>query len=448
MKNLFAKLSVRAMLIAMAAGTAILAVSCGDKENKDEPDPVAALTVSADKIENIPAEGKEYKVMITSNVDWTLSNLPTWCEADAATGNGDREITLTVNANPGAARNHTIKIESETIKKSLYLAQLAGDDDPDPDVELDNQISFNGVIYDIDIAEQQYYGYEQFPEADGQNIDIYLVNGTAEESVAGIYLEMFSGEGRTLEAGRYELNQTQKPGTFSWGDFFLIDSEDMYPIAEGTVDVSVAGNIYTIIVDALCEGGQVLKAAYTGEMDLYDNTEPDWDSWEMPAAGILAYGDTEYEILDIYQKYYGDYFGSGYPNVDLGLFAFRDTDGDEPEEVEMNFPMIIPAGQTELPAGTYGLSMLEEPMNLLGGIIWLEDHTYFNYINKGRIKLVRDGEDYEVMITCIFAGGIRVRGYYTGPVWWYDESDEASGAPKTYIQRLAPGKEKLHGRRR
>lgn len=429
------------LLMLTALGTATIATGCDGDDPPHTPD----LTIAPGEILDIPAEGGKYKITITSNEAWTISDIPQWASFDTTIGQDNLEVTLTVlPTDLTEVRRHVVKIESENVKKTLTLEQSAKTDTP----ELQNQYRFDGVTYDINIAEQQYYAKRYHPDAEGLNIDLYLLTGTMEAVTSGIYLELFYSEGETLPKGEYVFSENKKPGTLYYGEVFLSE-EEFYWFTGGTVSVSLSGERYTVIIDAVCENGKELKAHYEGVMDYYDNTESDWDSWMMPDDGILAYGDKEYEILDIWQTYYGDYFEAGYPNIDLGIFAFCEVD-DEPEEVELNFPMIVPAGATALVGGTYSLSPDIAPMNLLGGIIWLGERSYFNYINSGRIKLNLQAEEYEVMITCLFEGNIPVRAYYTGKVWWYDESDfggyvsRKAPAITTYIQEFKAPKQRLY----
>lgn len=113
-------------------------VSCGKKENpEDQPggDQTPALSVNKEQIE-VPAEGSSDSFAITSNCYWNLSvagtdgKAVTWVSLDVTSGQGNKEVAVTVNANiKTEVREAVITISapsSDALTKTLKVVQAAG----------------------------------------------------------------------------------------------------------------------------------------------------------------------------------------------------------------------------------------------------------------------------------------------------------------------------------
>jgi hypothetical protein len=92
--------------------------------------PTQTLTVNPTSLSFVAA-GENKTFDITSNTTWTV-DVPTadatWCHVSSASGNNDATITVTADANTGAARNTTITISGVgvTPDKTVAISQAAG----------------------------------------------------------------------------------------------------------------------------------------------------------------------------------------------------------------------------------------------------------------------------------------------------------------------------------
>ncbi|MCR5018882.1 MAG: BACON domain-containing protein [Bacteroidales bacterium] len=112
--------------------------ACGPKEEpQGQDDPNApALTVNKEQI-NVPASGAEESFAITSNCYWNIAitgedgKAIAWASVDATSGQGNKEIKVTVNKNAKTEqRNATITItvpSKAELTKTITIAQEAGE---------------------------------------------------------------------------------------------------------------------------------------------------------------------------------------------------------------------------------------------------------------------------------------------------------------------------------
>ena len=123
------------LLIALSA---LAAFACGPKEEpQGQDDPNApALTVNKEQI-NVPASGAEESFTITSNCYWNIAitgedgKAIAWASLSATSGQGNKEIKVTVNKNAKTEqRNATITItvpSKAELTKTITIAQEAGE---------------------------------------------------------------------------------------------------------------------------------------------------------------------------------------------------------------------------------------------------------------------------------------------------------------------------------
>lgn len=71
------------------------------------------------------SEGSALTFTIESNVDWTLSDVPTWCTVTPLNGKADDVVTVTATAgaNTGDAREATMTVSAGDITKNVTLTQ-------------------------------------------------------------------------------------------------------------------------------------------------------------------------------------------------------------------------------------------------------------------------------------------------------------------------------------
>ena len=112
--------------------------ACGPKEEpQGQDDPNApALTVNKEQI-NVPANGAEESFTITSNCYWNIAitgedgKAIAWASLSTTTGQGNKEIKVTVNKNAKTEqRNATITItvpSKAELTKTIKIAQEAGE---------------------------------------------------------------------------------------------------------------------------------------------------------------------------------------------------------------------------------------------------------------------------------------------------------------------------------
>ena len=83
------------------------------------------LTISPESFECGEAGG-EFDVTVSSNDNWSVTNLPDWIMCSATSGSGDATITLTVHAIIGdmsSDREANVVIGNEQIQKTLHVVQ-------------------------------------------------------------------------------------------------------------------------------------------------------------------------------------------------------------------------------------------------------------------------------------------------------------------------------------
>lgn len=106
MKRLF---SCALILLSMT----LFAVGCGGDDPSDEP---ASVTLSATPSSlEFSAESYSQNISVSSNAaKWIVTVADAWCQTNVTTGSGDRDITVTVAANPGeTTRSTTLTIRAD-----------------------------------------------------------------------------------------------------------------------------------------------------------------------------------------------------------------------------------------------------------------------------------------------------------------------------------------------
>lgn len=108
---------------------------------KQEGVPEDVVSLNKEKLTFIQSGG-EQKVMLTANGAWEITEIPEWCVVTPTEGEGNAEITITVQANTGMdEREVTLNIERGSKSAELIITQAA------PTVTLDkNKITLVPVI--------------------------------------------------------------------------------------------------------------------------------------------------------------------------------------------------------------------------------------------------------------------------------------------------------------
>ena len=105
--------------------------------------------ISLDKTTlSVAAEAGSQKVNVTSTVAWTATSDADWVTVSPTTGTANAEVTLTIAANEGAARNATVTFAGTAAKDkaTVVVSQAASSDVPAGDGTLDNPYNVSEVI--------------------------------------------------------------------------------------------------------------------------------------------------------------------------------------------------------------------------------------------------------------------------------------------------------------
>lgn len=97
---------------------------------------------------SVAAEAGSQKVNVTSTVAWTATSDAAWVTVSPTTGTANAEVTLTIAANEGAARNATVTFAGTAAKDkaTVVVSQAASSDVPAGDGTLDNPYNVSEVI--------------------------------------------------------------------------------------------------------------------------------------------------------------------------------------------------------------------------------------------------------------------------------------------------------------
>ena len=111
------------LFLGSLASLALLA-GCNNKENTPEVAPSMTLDPETLSFENVLSE---QRIKITSNVDWTVSDIPSWITVKPTSGTASEEpvfVSVEVGTNgERAERSATLKFASEKISKTLKVTQ-------------------------------------------------------------------------------------------------------------------------------------------------------------------------------------------------------------------------------------------------------------------------------------------------------------------------------------
>lgn len=76
----------------------------------------------------IGGEGESRSVMVSSNIDWTVTSSTNWMSTDLSSGSGDAQLNITIDANPeNLSRSGTVTIAGGTQSVTIDVNQDAGE---------------------------------------------------------------------------------------------------------------------------------------------------------------------------------------------------------------------------------------------------------------------------------------------------------------------------------
>ena len=173
---------------------------------------------------------------------------------------------------------------------SLDISSMYADYDSDIEMSygvlIDPNADDSGEIATLDVTctTVEAYNYEDYYEVGGESILMYI---ETEDESNGVQFEVITAEGtgigeNALPAGTYEIvdSESAAVGTVIsgvyWEDYdqydgawwFDYENEMSYSLVSGTVTITEADGVYTIVVDALTEDGGSVKAIYTGAVEI------------------------------------------------------------------------------------------------------------------------------------------------------------------------------------
>lgn len=100
-----------------------LATSCQKESHEDIVKDGPVISLDTNNVE-LTAEGSSLSLSIKLNTSWTVSSNESWCRVCPTSGIGEGIVTVSVDENTTtSARMATITIESETVTKTISVAQ-------------------------------------------------------------------------------------------------------------------------------------------------------------------------------------------------------------------------------------------------------------------------------------------------------------------------------------
>lgn len=146
-----------------------------------------------------------------------------------------------------------------------------------------NTVSIGDEEYELGAGYYEEWGENDNEDQSGYDIDVYFTSpgmDMVEEtgSGAGIYLDLNSAE-ETPAEGTYTWSEERTEGTLYDAEVFAGDLEEepeiQHRIEDGTAEVKVSGDTYTITFDLTAEDGTKITGSYKGELtnvdDLYED---------------------------------------------------------------------------------------------------------------------------------------------------------------------------------
>ncbi|MFR9535094.1 MAG: BACON domain-containing protein [Rikenellaceae bacterium] len=120
-----------------------------EAEPEPEPEIEPTLTLSV-KTKSVSETAGSFNVNITSNSDWTSSNVPSWITLTPAQGSGDQAVKVAYTANAEyTKRSQAITFSVGDLTQTLTVTQSATPEpepDPEPEPEGDEPDDFANQI--------------------------------------------------------------------------------------------------------------------------------------------------------------------------------------------------------------------------------------------------------------------------------------------------------------
>jgi zinc-dependent metalloproteinase lipoprotein len=102
-------MNILTKILPMLAAIAVISIGC----TEDEDESVSTLDVTGENIVSMPVEGGSVNLDVNSNGSWTVFSHQGWTSVSDTVGEGDKQITLTVERNDyNTSRSDTIDIET------------------------------------------------------------------------------------------------------------------------------------------------------------------------------------------------------------------------------------------------------------------------------------------------------------------------------------------------
>lgn len=258
---------------------AIAAVAALVACNKEETKVTYEVSASPASL-TFEADGGTLKVAISTNAkDYSVAGAPEWLAVEQ---NGN-ELSLTAQANTvNQARNASLEVKAMDASCTIAVSQKAGSPFGGFTTCSEAMFEYSGnMLYQfIKPSEEDYggQGYIIMEDEDGNSVAIW------------VYTELFASEEEVeLTAGTYTKGKdvfpmlVGKKMTFCPGSVVAFDEEEsdimgsfvavaaeesIYPIVDGTVEVSNENGVYTIKADVKDDKGNSYKYVYMGELEI------------------------------------------------------------------------------------------------------------------------------------------------------------------------------------
>ncbi len=236
-----------------------------------------------------------------------------------------------------------------------------------------------------------------------------------------------------LVAGKYTLSDDEAypAGTFSaeysaWVDVDDAGEQTDYGIQAGTVNIALAGDIYTIDINLTDSLGNERVAHYEGALEIYDERENPYDYEPTTPTTITVNAPAD----SIEATNYGDYYDNGTDNLVLDIWDDNTT---------VSLSLYVANGATALPVGEYKFANDYSEMSLeAGSLYWgmfivgsyaATEEDYY-WLNDGTLTVSEADGVYTIVGTLKSYYGSEISVNYKGAVTLevYDDADEAPAA--------------------
>lgn len=312
-----------------------------------------------------------------------------------------------------------------SCKKDKDTEPTQPDDSPVVPVVADTASFFGGYIefYGTDYSEANNYSLVLYTDMTTDDDGYFNSKGSA------VQIDLYT-EDTVLTAGKYTLSAgTYEAGTFDveytiWVEIDDNGNQTPYGIQDGTVELAIADDIYTININLTDSLGNARVGQYVGTLDIYDERLNPYDYEPTTPVEITINAPAD----SIEAANYGDFYEIGMDNINITLW-----DDDNSVVLSLN----VETGATTLPTGAYTVANDYSAMTLNAGYLYYGMFTVGSYagndeaiywITDGKLDVSETDGIYTISGALKSYYGSTININYTGAIT-LEVYGEAEGAP-------------------